>query len=1427
METRKNTTAGVLFWTPAPVRTSPTSSVISEDVLEDEDEGQAQKDVNFFSQMDENGIIGLSEALEDVELGQSCCDSDGESNPNLYSGSLTPEDADHSGHERDSPEEPSYNLGEHLSHNQSPEEDVQILSLFEDLMGRAEEQGIECVPEWDKYFDMTEEEEDGEEAVKRSVRNSKKNKELGTTNGLAEISSTGSCSGHLLAMEPARASNHHCPISQPASPVTAPTFPHLLHFTAEEIAAAQGIDAEPFPEMSCTESLPESHRSHISLKSSPRCPEVKLRASLQPAAMFSEAVVSNHYSGASNGPLKASDKSDKPHKKPSPSPRKLKQPSPEATYSRTCSLSTAKADPLKFKHQSPGPDIEPRTPRARSAAAEVDESRKEPLSYRTPDFSKVEPRVHFPKGGYKPPKSRHSSKRESLSPEPPLVFKSPADIVKEVLLNTTDWSPASSDSYKPLTGAPNSTVPQEFRCRQQATTLLEQLQDDYNRLLTKYAEAENTIDRLRLEAKDGPIENQEPSHCQHITDRGRAVNLYSDPPKPGHLVQSGPNQNTTKIMMLDFPQAQRAKINSASLHPNEHSTPQRSSSACPSTRSPDPQVGQQLAKILYIQADKFLKQLQTFDDLLKSKRLKPFEQMKGLSQLAEGLDSLERGYLLARDEHKLLQQRGADISHFDPKRELEGLIFQCGLRMEELKEQGEQMQQEQPTCEAPPSPPRQPTPLSVPSEGGETLNHPQSPPVPLLVDPGEAAAIEVSSASEESDEGEETLNPLYFKRLNGKHRHLDQDFTTLMDHYQSFRELPKLLDHSQREGAPLSVALRSDMQPGDEEEERQGHGTGNLEVQKSLPQRKAKSDHQDSPPVCTSKQQTSRASPPSRRASSQSTTTPVHPPSSKRRLNVGKSHSSSLSSLGEITTLERRNSKLQTGSSRVLSQDGIISPETDSGFVCSESSRLTPAAAPSPLHQRASKSVSVPQERNPGKPQIIPVSAPSPASSPSHSRTVIEPRRGLQLSHDQPRRTRHGPRRRTSSCSPQRRIHQSEQTRADSETSGFGLDSDSSLTVSEDRLNDQYTESINSLHNSSPSSSPAAQHHHGDSLRALRSSQVANRNAAIQTLHVEVTRLREKLESCLRNKKPPSSVRAAPSAQENYAHQNTSIPRGRSGERRGGVSGRDRQTGDEVDYSTLRRTTRRSPSAHRQTPQPDILTGSDLSTPQPYPLVSRCTQTSTAAPESCCSHTNTVRSRTPQRQHPGVSVQLSQTAAKPDSRGRRAPLCPQCLSRYRGRPEVPVGGVRKPTRCRHCPLCGRPAPYRSTEPDCRRVSDSPTHSSCQPAEAPDSAVRNRHFAATAPPALLQCMPVCLPPLLLYSSPLYVPPNNNTGSSSGVRGRRKVRTRRSLSAGELRSTDTSLNRAIKAARHMKHTSGHMASSLATGLNYQELLAQSCS
>lgn len=65
-------------------------------------------------------------------------------------------------------------------------------------------------------------------------------------------------------------------------------------------------------------------------------------------------------------------------------------------------------------------------------------------------------------------------------------------------------------------------------------------------------------------------------------------------------------------------------------------------------------------------------------------------------------------------------------------RELEGLIFECGLHLEELKEQVEEMQQEQPTREALPSLTSPPHTLSsVPSEREETP--PQVPPFTLSV----------------------------------------------------------------------------------------------------------------------------------------------------------------------------------------------------------------------------------------------------------------------------------------------------------------------------------------------------------------------------------------------------------------------------------------------------------------------------------------------------------------------------------------------------------------------------------------------------------------------------------------------------------------------------------------------------------------------
>ncbi|CAB1429676.1 unnamed protein product [Pleuronectes platessa] len=671
------------------------------------------------------------------------------------------------------------------------------------------------------------------------------------------------------------------------------------YFTAEELSGVSEIEDETFPEMDFTESPSQSYSSPISPRSSPlpqKSEEQEVKWP-QSGSVFPEQVTR-----VDDGPLNGSVKSD------------------TSSHSEISTLSTVGAESLISR---PSPDRELRT-------AEVNESRIVPLTYPTPDFSKVKPRVLLPKGDYKPPVSRRSSRRESSSFD--TTYMSPADLVREVLLSTSNGSSDPS--------APSFTVPQDFRCRQEAITLVEQLQEDHNRLLLQHADANNTIDVLQLKAQ----------------------------------MQSRLRNDSSKVMALDFPRAQRTEINSGSLHPDGHRAP------------PSPYVGEQLAKILDIQIDKFLQQLQIYEDLLKRKKLKPSEQIEGLSELNEGLDSLERGFLFAREEHKLLQQRGEVAGYFDQERVLGGLIFQCGMRIDELKDQALQMRQDQPTCEAPPSPPPQPTPPSAPSEDGR-WSVPQSPYMPLLVGPGSASELEVNPASEESDDeetdDEETL----------KCQHLKPDDLTY--HYGSFQELPRTFDYDLREAE-------------------------------------------------------------------------------RERFN-----SSSLSSLGKTPASERRNSNLQPGSSRTLSQqDGIISPETDSGFIGSERCRPTPTYCPSPLHQGASQSYLVHQDGNTRIPQTV--SASSPPFSPIHRHTAAESRGASWALSPEPT-SRGRQRRRDSSCSPQRWVSQTERTRADR---GARLESDSTRTVSEDGQSNQ--------------SSTTAQRHHGSSPRA-----------APRTLEAQVPRLEE------------------------------------------------------------------------------------------------------------------------------------------------------------------------------------------------------------------------------------------------------------------------------------------------------------------------------
>lgn len=77
----------------------------------------------------------------------------------------------------------------------------------------------------------------------------------------------------------------------------------------------------------------------------------------------------------------------------------------------------------------------------------------------TPDYSKVKPRVNFPKVSYKPPKSKLRSKGDSLSFRPPIGAEDSRDM--------PDAPPATPDTAGGF---------QELRSHREATRLLSELE---------------------------------------------------------------------------------------------------------------------------------------------------------------------------------------------------------------------------------------------------------------------------------------------------------------------------------------------------------------------------------------------------------------------------------------------------------------------------------------------------------------------------------------------------------------------------------------------------------------------------------------------------------------------------------------------------------------------------------------------------------------------------------------------------------------------------------------------------------------------------------------------------------------------------------------------------------------------------------------
>ncbi|KAF7222701.1 microtubule organization protein AKNA isoform X2 [Nothobranchius furzeri] len=267
------------------------------------------------------------------------------------------------------------------------------------------------------------------------------------------------------------------------------------------------------------------------------------------------------------------------------------------------------------------------------------------VHYPLPDFSKVAPKVRIPKAPSGPvrsiPQSPKTIDRAESSP-------GMLEVIGRVL----------EDSIQP------SEEPYVFKNNDEPTpaALVHHLQVEYDKLLTRYAEAENRIDQIRL----GSNPSSEHNDAEEVEFEGNPVK---------HLVTYLPAENIPEKeadMSRDNTIKQVAPV-SSQLHEES------------------PSDGERMTAELRDIISQFKQKVEDLRCCVSNMATNTAEQQMMLRSMMEAQDQLERTYISKRDEHRALEMQNymglcRNTGTFDPDRLVEGDIFRIGMHLEDLKE---------------------------------------------------------------------------------------------------------------------------------------------------------------------------------------------------------------------------------------------------------------------------------------------------------------------------------------------------------------------------------------------------------------------------------------------------------------------------------------------------------------------------------------------------------------------------------------------------------------------------------------------------------------------------------------------------------------------------------------------------------------------
>ncbi|XP_028449305.1 AT-hook-containing transcription factor isoform X2 [Perca flavescens] len=276
------------------------------------------------------------------------------------------------------------------------------------------------------------------------------------------------------------------------------------------------------------------------------------------------------------------------------------------------------------------------------------------VHYPLPDFSKIAPKVKIPKAPSGPvssvPQSPTGMHRAQSSP-------GMLEVINRVLEDSVHTS------EKPYVFKDED--------KQSAPALVHHLQAEYDKLLTKYAEAENLIDQMRIGT------NAQPSSELMLY-------LECDDDHQGNLIEGShlgcvaprlpPSENLGEKKET-IPQSNIKEVNPApSSQPEE-----------------GPSEGERMTAELTGIISQFMQNVEEFKLSVSSMSVSTAEQQMMLRSIMEAQDQLEREYISKKEEHRALEMQNymglsRNTGTFDPNRLMEGDIFRIGMHLEDIKE---------------------------------------------------------------------------------------------------------------------------------------------------------------------------------------------------------------------------------------------------------------------------------------------------------------------------------------------------------------------------------------------------------------------------------------------------------------------------------------------------------------------------------------------------------------------------------------------------------------------------------------------------------------------------------------------------------------------------------------------------------------------